>query len=126
MENFEQINTDSVFVIVAHLIYLTFIEAKEFREIINEQVNNGHKKLVVDISLCEHIDSNFIGAIIKSFKQVTSVGGALRIVKPDNSKVDIFILTNTLNVFDLYETREDAIKSFESGSEPKSWIKIST
>ena len=116
MENFEQINTDSVFVIVAHLIYLTFIEVKEFKEIINLQVGLGHTKMVVDISLCEHIDSTFIGAIIKSFKQVTSVGGALRIVKPVNSGVDIFILTNTLGVFDLYETREDAIKSFDSDS----------
>ena len=65
----------------------------------------GHKNLVVDISLCEHIDSTFIGAIIQSFKRVTSVGGALRIVKPVNSAVDIFILTNTLGVFDIYKTR---------------------
>jgi hypothetical protein len=51
---------------------------------------------------------------------VTSVGGALRIVKPANSGVDIFILTKTLNVFDLYNSREDAIKSFENDSQPKS------
>jgi len=119
LENFEQINTDGVFVIVAHLIYLTFIEAKEFNGIINEQVINGHKRLVIDLSKCEHIDSTFLGEIFKSFKKVTKLGGALRIVMPDNSKVDIFILTNTLGVFDLYKTREDAIKSFESGSQTK-------
>jgi len=119
LEDFEIIKVDGVLVIVAHLIYPTFMEVNEFMEKINLQVGLGHTKLVVDISLCEHIDSTFIGAIIKSFKQVASVGGALRIVKPDNSKVDIFILTNTLNVFDLYETREDAIRSFESGSQTK-------
>ena len=116
MENFEIIEADGVFVIIAHLICPTYLEAKEFKEIINLRIGLGHTKLVVDISLCEHIDSTFIGAIIKSFKQVTSVGGALRIVKPVNSKVDIFILTNTLGVFDLYSTREDAIKSFDSDS----------
>jgi anti-anti-sigma factor len=120
VENFELIEDKGVFVIVAHLICPTFLEAKEFMEIINLQVGLGHTKLVVDISLCEHIDSTFIGAIIKSFKRVTDVGGALKIVKPTKSEVDIFILTNTLKVFDLYKTREEAIKSFENDTEPKS------
>ena len=120
MENFELIEVDGVYVIVAHLICPTFLEAKEFKEIINLQVGLGRTKLILDISLCEHIDSTFIGAIIKSFKHVTSFGGALKIVKPVNSAVDIFILTNTLNVFDLYKTREDAIKSFEINSQPES------
>jgi len=120
LDNFETIKADDVIVIIAHLICPTFLEANEFMEKINLQVGVGHTKLVVDISLCEHIDSTFIGAIIKSFKQVTSVDGALRIVKPVKSGVDIFILTNTLRVFDLYKTREEAIKSFESSSQPKS------
>ena len=120
LENFEIVKVDDIIVIVAHLICPTYLEAKEFKEIINLQVGLGHKKFVVDISLCEHIDSTFIGAIIQSFKRVTSVGGALRIVKPVNSGVDIFILTKTLNVFDLYNTREDAIQSFDSDSQPKS------
>ncbi|UCH66122.1 MAG: STAS domain-containing protein [Ignavibacterium sp.] len=119
MENFEILEVEDVYVIVAHLICPTYLEANDFKEIINLQVGLGHKKLVVDISLCEHIDSTFIGAIIKSFKQVTSVGGALKIVKPVDSEVDIFILTKTLNVFDLYNSREDAIKSFENDSQPK-------
>lgn len=120
MENFEIIEVDGVFVIVAHLICPTYLEAKEFKEIINLKIGLGQTKLVVDLSLCEHIDSTFIGAIIQSFKRVTSVGGALRIVKPVNSGVDIFILTKTLNVFDLHKTREDAINSFESDSQSKS------
>jgi len=51
---------------------------------------------------------------------VTSYGGDLRIVKPVDSGVDIFILTNTLSILNLYETREDAIKSFENNSRPES------
>ena len=120
MENFEIIENDGVFVIVAHLICPTYLEAKEFTEIINLKIGLGQTKLVVDISSCEHIDSTFIGAIIKSFKEVNTYGGALKIVKPVDSRVDIFILTNTLNVFDLYNTREDAVKSFENDSQPES------
>jgi anti-anti-sigma factor len=120
VENFEIIEVDGVFVIVAHLICPTYLEAKEFKEIINLKIGLGQTKLVLDISLCEHIDSTFIGAIIKSFKQVTAVGGDLRIVKPVNSGVDIFILTNTLSILNLYEAREDAVKSYENYSPPES------
>lgn len=116
MENFEIVKVDDVYVMVAHLICPTYMEAKEFKELIKLQIGVGHKKLVLDISLCEHIDSTFIGAIINSFKAVTSVGGKLRIVKPVSSGVDIFQLTNTLSEYDFYKTREDAIKSFESDS----------
>jgi anti-anti-sigma regulatory factor len=120
LENFEVIEVDGVFVIVAHLICPTYLEAKEFKEIINLRIGLGQTKLVIDISLCEHIDSTFIGAVIKSFKEVTAFGGDLRIVKPVNSGVDIFLLSNTLSVFNLYNTREDAIKSFENDSQSES------
>ena len=112
MENFEIIKDGSVFIIQAHLICPTLLEANEFKEVVKEQVGHGHTKLLIDISMCEHIDSTFIGAIIKSFKLVNSVGGTLRIVTPEKTGADIFILTNTLSVFDLYDTREDALKSF--------------
>ena len=116
MENFEKIFVDDVFVIVVHLISPTFLEANEFNEIIQEQISFGHTRLVVDLSMCEHIDSTFLGKLIKSFKKITYIGGALRIVEPAIPSIDIFTSTNTLRLFDLYKTREDAIKSFDSDS----------
>jgi anti-sigma B factor antagonist/stage II sporulation protein AA (anti-sigma F factor antagonist) len=113
LENFEIINVDGVFVIAAHLICPTLLEAKEFEKIVKEQVRSGYGRLVVDLSMCEHIDSTFLGEIIKTFKKLTSIGGVLRIIKPVKSEADIFILTNTLSLFNFYEKRDDAIKSFE-------------
>jgi len=100
------------------LISPTFLEANKFNEIIKEQISFGHTKLVVDLSLCEHIDSTFLGEIIKSFKKMTSIGGALRIVEPAIPAQDIFSYTDTLKL--LYKTRKDAIKSFEEDIQPES------
>ncbi len=47
-------------------------------------------------------------------------GYKLKVVKPVNPKDDIFRLTNTLKLFDLYKTRKDAIKSFEEDIQPES------
>ena len=120
MENFEKIYLEGVTLIIVHLISPTLLEANEFMEIVDEQISFGQTRLVVDLSKCEHIDSTFLGEIIKSFKKMTSIGGALRIVEPAIPAQDIFSFTDTLKLFDLYKTRKDAIKSFEEDIQPES------
>ncbi len=126
MENFEKINVDDVFVIDVNLIRSTLNEAIEFRKIVEEEINSGHTNLVIDLSKCKLIESTFFGAIIMAREMMHDIGDKLKVVKPVNPKESIFFTTNTLGLFDLYKTREDAIKSFESGSEPNSWLKISS
>ena len=92
------------------------LEANEFKDIVDEQISFGQTRLVVDLSMCEHIDSTFFGEIIQSFKKMTYIGGVLRIVEPAIPAQDIFSYTDTLKLFDLYKTREEAIKSFDSDS----------
>ncbi len=113
MENFEKIYLEGVTLIIVHLISPTLLEANEFKEIVDEQISFGQTRLVVDLSMCEHIDSTFLGELIQSLKKMTYIGGALRIVEPAILAQDIFTYTDTLKLFDMYKTREEAIKSFE-------------
>jgi len=113
LEAFEKIYVNGVFVIAANLSYGTINEAKPFRKIVKEDINSGHTKLVIDISKCGYIDSSFFGVIIMASKMLIDIGYKLKVVKPVNPKDDIFRLTDTLRLFDLYKTRKDAIKSFE-------------
>jgi len=114
MDVFEKLSVDGVFVIVVHLISHSLLKANEFNEIIKEQISFGHTRLVVDLSMCEYIDSTFLGELIKSFKKMTCIGGALRIVEPAIPAQDIFTYTDALRLFYFYKTREDAIKSFDN------------
>ena len=66
MENFEKIYLEGVIVIKVNLTLSTFNEAKEFRKIVEEEINSGHTNLVIDLSKCEIIDSTFFGAIINN------------------------------------------------------------
>ena len=116
MEAFEKIFVDGVFVIDVNLTHSTINEANEFRRAIEEEINSGHTDLVIDLSKCEYIDSTFFGGIIWALGELSDKGKKLKVVKQASSKEDIFTITNTLNVFDLYKTREDAIKSFDSDS----------
>jgi hypothetical protein len=40
-------------------------------------------------------------------------------VKPANTKEDIFITTKTHELFELYKTREEALKNFEGDIQPE-------
>lgn len=120
MENFEKIFVDGVYVIAVNLNRSTINDAYAFREIVEEEFKSGHTKLVFDLSKCNTIDSTFFGVIIMALGRVNDIGEKLKVVEPANAKESIFKLTNTLDLFDIYKTREAAIQSFESGSQPKS------
>jgi len=116
LEDFEIIYVDGVFVISVKLSHSTLNEAVAFRKIVEEEINSGHTKLVIDLSKCDYIDSTFFGVVVLALQKMIVIGGKLKVVEPVNTKEDIFTTTNTIGLFDLYKTREEAIKSFDSDS----------
>jgi anti-anti-sigma factor len=113
MEDFEKIKVDDVFVIAVNLTRSTINEAIAFRKLVEEEINFDHTNLVIDLSKCNYIDSTFFGAIVMALRMMKDKGYKLRVVKPVNPKEDKFITSNILRLFDPFNTREEAIKSFE-------------
>jgi anti-anti-sigma factor len=120
LEAFDKIYVDGVFVIVVNCTRSTMLEANEFKKLIKEEISSGHNKLVIDLSKCEYVDSTFFGAIMMTFGMMIDKGYKLKVVNPTISGEDIFTSTNTLRLFDLYKTREEALKSFEGNIQPES------
>ena len=118
MEDLEIIYVNGVFVIAVNLIRSTLNEAIAFRKMVEEEINSGHTKLVIDLSKCDYIDSTFFGGVIWALGELSAKGKKLKVVKQGISKEDIFATTNTIRLFDLYKTREEAIKSFEEDIQP--------
>ena len=120
MEDFEKIFVDGVFVIEVNLNRPTLNEAIAFRKMLTEEINSGHTKLVIDLSKCDYIDSTFFGAIVLASKMLIELDFKLKVVKPTIVGKYIFTYTDYRKVFDKYETREEAIKSFEEDIQPES------
>ena len=120
MEAFEKIYVDGVFVIEVNLIRSTINEANAFRKMVEEEINSGHTKLVIDLSKCAHIESTFFGAIIMAREMMNDIGYMLKVVKPAIAGEFIFTKTHTQSLFGIYKTREEAIKSFEEDIQPES------
>lgn len=101
-------------VLVEHvnLTRATLKEADEFKKLLAYDIDSGWKKLVVDLTECEFIDSTFLGALVVSLKKITAVGGDLRLVGFQPAVHSMFELTRMYRVFQTFKENDDAIASF--------------
>ena len=110
-EDFELLTVKGVRIVVVNLTRATINEAKILKSIIEEQIIIGIRKLFVDISQCEFIDSSFIGSLVVAQKMMKEKGGKIMLI--DSVKLDenLFHVTNTIKMFEIYRTREEAVES---------------
>jgi anti-anti-sigma factor len=90
----------------------TILEALEFKCTLDEQIYHGHCNIVIDLKECEFLDSTFIGVLVVTWKKVKAKGGKLKLVKPGNFAQTVFHLTGTIEIFETYDSVEQAIGSF--------------
>jgi len=82
--------------------------AREFKNKIAEQLDAGRRKLVLDMTAVDFIDSSGLGALVGSLKNVTKEQGEIRIAGLSPQVQTIFELTRLHRIFDLYKTVEAA------------------
>ena len=112
MEDFNKIVIAGITVEVVNLTRATYKNAIAFSDILNNDIANGVRKIVIDLSHCEFMDSTFIGVLVVALRDITKIGGKLCIVKPSSIAHSILETTDTLRIFSLYNTIEEATKSF--------------
>ena len=104
----------AIIVEAADIKRATMNEAEEFKKILIKDIELGWKRIIVDLSSCEFIDSTFLGTLVISLKKITGLGGDLKLVGIQSAVGTMFQLTKMNRIFELFETREEAIRSFTS------------
>ncbi len=112
MKDFEKIYDGDVLIEVVNLSRATLKEAQEFKNILEFDLLKKDQKIIIDLSKCEFMDSTFLGVLVVTLKRLTKMGGKLKIIEPALISHSVLTLTETLRIFDSYETRRDAINSF--------------
>ena len=80
--------------------------------IINTLLDEGHKKILLNLSEMDYIDSNGLGELVQSLKTSKRHGASLRLLKPQDRVARTLRLTNLLPMFSVYESESDALKAF--------------
>ena len=112
MDYIRKENND-VILLQVNLSRATLKEAEEFKTILMTDINDGKKKIVVDLSGCEFIDSTFLGTLVISLKKVTSIGGDIKLVGFKPAVRSMFELTRISKVFETFGSTNDAVRSFQ-------------
>jgi anti-anti-sigma factor len=94
----------STIVEVINLGRATLNEAGEFKKILFQDIETGWRKIIIDLTECEFIDSTFLGTIVISLKKITNLGGNLRLVGIQPAVEKMLQLTKMDRLFQILET----------------------
>jgi anti-sigma B factor antagonist len=84
----------------------------QLREAITNALNQGHNKILLDMSGVTTIDSSGIGELVGSYTTVTNRGGKLKLLHLPAKVNDLLHVTQLITVFEVHEKEADAVKSF--------------
>ncbi|MDY0186876.1 MAG: STAS domain-containing protein [Syntrophus sp. (in: bacteria)] len=82
--------------------------ATEFKEKMSEWIGAGNRRIVLNLSEVDFIDSSGLGAIVSSLKKIGN-DGDLVICSVKETVMSLFRLTRMNRVFDILPSEEEAI-----------------
>lgn len=86
--------------------------AIDFKSKLNEIVQNGGEKIVIDLSRLEFIDSSGLGAMVSVLKK-TGMPGKVILCGVKDGVRSILELTRLNKVFPIYHSVKEAVASFK-------------
>jgi anti-sigma B factor antagonist len=81
---------------------------------VNSLVNQGHRKIVLNLAEVPYIDSAGLGEIVRTYTTVSRQGGSLKLLNLTKRITDLLSITKLLTVFETFETEDDAVRSFSA------------
>jgi anti-anti-sigma factor len=86
-------------------------ETTKFHGVVHENLNYKRIKFVIDLGDVERIDSVGIGTLVSGLVSARKAGGRLVLARITNVQ-SLIAMVGLLNWFEVYDTVEEAIKSF--------------
>jgi len=79
---------------------------------VNSLLNQGKKKIVLNLAEVPYIDSAGLGEIVRTYTTVSRQGGSLKLLSLTKRITDLLAITKLLTVFETFDTESDAVQSF--------------
>ena len=83
---------------------------------VNSLLNQGRKKIVLNLAEVPYIDSAGLGEVVRTFTTVSRQGGNLKLLNLTKRITDLLAITKLLTVFDAYDSEQDAVQSFSASA----------
>ena len=83
---------------------------------VNGLLNQGKKKIVLNLAEVPYIDSAGLGEVVRTFTTVSRQGGQLKLLNLTKRITDLLAITKLLTVFDTYDSENEAVQSFSASA----------
>lgn len=97
------------FTVVAVSGEVDVVAAPTLRQLLNEAIADGGKRLVVDLTDVPFLDSTGLGVLVGRLKVIRQQGGELRLVIASDRLLRNFRITGLDKVFGIFPTAQDAV-----------------
>jgi len=81
---------------------------------INSLLQQGRKKIVLNLEEVPYIDSAGLGEIVRTYTTIKKQDGSLKLLNLTKRISDLLSITKLLTVFDTFDSEADAVRSFSS------------
>ena len=83
---------------------------------VNSLVNQGNKRIVLNLADVPYIDSAGLGEIVRTYTTVSRQGGSLKLLNLTKRITDLLSITKLLTVFETFDSENEAVKSFSKSA----------
>jgi anti-sigma B factor antagonist len=91
--------------------------APELKQVITEVIENGERRVAIDLSEVSFLDSTALGVLSGAVKRLRSRGGALAVVNTDSSIAKTFEITGLDQIFTIVASRTEALEALDDAIE---------
>ncbi|MGD0268745.1 MAG: STAS domain-containing protein [Candidatus Sulfotelmatobacter sp.] len=88
-------------------------ETGKLRDTIHQLIEQGKKKIVLNLAHVDYIDSSGVGELVSSYTTVRNAGGELKLLNLTKKVQDVLYVTKLYTVFDIKDDEFTAVKSFD-------------
>lgn len=84
----------------------------DLAERVRSLLEQERRRIVLNLGDVRYVDSGGIGELVESFSAAKNRGGAIKLAHVTRRLSDLFVIAKLLNVFECFETEDEAIESF--------------
>jgi anti-sigma B factor antagonist len=83
------------------------------RETVRKLLDEGKKKLLLNLGDVSYVDSSGIGELVSSYTTTNNNGGQLKLLNQTKKIHDLLTITKLVTVFETFDNEEAAVASFK-------------
>jgi anti-sigma B factor antagonist len=103
---------DGIAIVRAHETRLMYPILSDFSGAVTALIAAGERKIIIDLTTVNYIDSATIGCLMDLYRQAAAAGGSLKLAGVNKRVETMLTMTGAHNFLELHPDEPSAIKSF--------------